>query len=129
MRDLEEIIIRVLAEYGIEGWREEEMTGVWTAAGKICAMGVHISRWVTRHGFAFNVNTDLSYYDLIIPCGLVGKSVTSMQAILGREVDLREVAGKVTDHFGRIFRRKMIVESGLDGTRMDAVHELVKTVD
>ena len=114
MRNLEETIIRVLAEYGIEGWREEKMTGVWTAAGKICAMGVHISRWVTRHGFAFNVNTDLSFYDLIIPCGLVGKSVTSMQAILGRAVDLREVSGKVAEHFCRIFRRKMIVGSGLE---------------
>lgn len=114
MRNLEETIIRVLAEYGIEGRREEKLTGVWTAAGKICAMGVHISRWVTRHGFAFNVNTDLSFYDLIIPCGLMGKSVTSMQAILGREVDLREVADKVAEHFGRIFDRKMIVGSGLE---------------
>lgn len=114
MRNLEETVIRVLAEYGIEGWREEKMTGVWTAAGKICAMGVHISRWVTRHGFAFNVNTDLSFYDLIIPCGLVGKSVTSMQAILGRTVDLREVAGKVVDHFGRIFSRKMVISQAVE---------------
>jgi lipoyl(octanoyl) transferase len=113
MRNLEETIIGVLAEYGIEGRREEKMTGVWTAAGKICAMGVHISRWVTRHGFAFNVNTDLSFYNLIVPCGLVGKQVTSMQAILGREVDLPEVAVKVTNHFGRIFGREMLPASGL----------------
>ena len=70
-------------------------------------MGVHISRWVTRHGFALNVNTDLSFYDLIVPCGLVGKRVHSMQKALGREVDLREVAEKLTGHFGRVFERDM----------------------
>jgi lipoate-protein ligase B len=108
MRNLEETIIRLLAEYGISAWREEKMPGVWTSSGKICAMGVHISRWVTRHGFALNVNTDLSFYDLIVPCGLVGKQVTSMQAILGRAVELPEVAEKVSGHCGRIFGRKMI---------------------
>jgi lipoate-protein ligase B len=108
MRNLEETIIRVLDEFGIQAGREEKLTGVWTNAGKICAMGVHISRWVTRHGFALNVNTDLSFYDLIVPCGLVGKRVHSMQKALGREVDLREVAEKLTGHFGRIFEREMI---------------------
>jgi lipoate-protein ligase B len=108
MRNLEEAVIQTLAAYGIEAWREEKLTGVWTASGKICAMGVHISRWLTRHGLALNVNTDLSYYRLIVPCGLVGKAVTSMQAILKREVDLREVAGKLTENFGRIFARKMV---------------------
>jgi len=107
MRNLEEVIIRLLGEFGIRAGREEKLTGVWTDAGKICAMGVHISRWVTRHGFALNVNTDLSFYDLIVPCGLVGRRVHSMQKALGREVDLREVAEKLTDHFGRIFQRDM----------------------
>jgi lipoate-protein ligase B len=108
MRNLEETILCVLRECGIAADREEKLTGVWTAAGKICAMGVHISRWVTRHGFALNVNTDLSFYDLIVPCGIVGKPVTSMQQILGREVSLPEVAKKLTVHFGRIFGREMI---------------------
>jgi lipoate-protein ligase B len=108
MRNLEETIIRVLGEFGIQAGREGKLTGVWTKAGKICAMGVHISRWVTRHGFALNVNTDLSFYDLIVPCGLVGKPVHSMQKALGREVDLREVAEKLTGHFGRVFDREMI---------------------
>jgi lipoate-protein ligase B len=108
MRKLEETIICVLGEFGIQAGREEKLTGVWTNAGKICAMGVHISRWVTRHGFALNVNTDLSFYDLIVPCGLVGKPVHSMQKALGREVDLREVAEKLTGHFGRVFDREMI---------------------
>jgi lipoate-protein ligase B len=119
MRNLEETIIRLLAEYGIDAWRTEKMTGVWTGSGKICAMGVHISRWVTRHGFALNVNTDLSFYDLIIPCGLVGKQVTSMQAILGREVDLQEVADRVSEHFGRIFGRRMTPKNiAADGTNL-----------
>ena len=108
MRKLEETIICVLGEFGIQAGREEKLTGVWTNAGKICAMGVHISRWVTRHGFALNVNTDLSFYDLIVPCGLVGKRVHSMQKALGREVDLRAVAEKLTGHFGRVFEREMI---------------------
>lgn len=108
MRNLEETIIRVLEGYGIAAGREEKLTGVWTSSKKICALGVHISRWVTRHGFALNVNTDLSFYDLIVPCGLVGKQVTSMQTILQHEVDLREVAEKLTGHFGRVFEREMI---------------------
>jgi lipoyl(octanoyl) transferase len=118
MRNLEESIIRVLGEFGIRAGREEKLTGVWTNAGKICAMGVHISRWLTRHGFALNVNTDLSFYDLIVPCGLVGKRVHSMQKALGREVDLREVAEKLTDHFGRVFEREMIKMTPSDLARL-----------
>ncbi len=114
MRKLEETIICVLGEFGIQAGREEKLTGVWTNAGKICAMGVHISRWVTRHGFALNVNTDLSYYDLIVPCGLVGKQVHSMQKALGREVELREVAEKLTGHFGQVFERDMVPISQSD---------------
>jgi lipoyl(octanoyl) transferase len=113
MRNLEETIIRVAGDYGIEAQREGKLTGVWTSAGKICAMGVHISRWVTRHGFALNINTDLSYYDLIIPCGLIGKQVSSMKAILGRHLEVAEVARKLAEHFGRIFSREMIPVSGL----------------
>jgi lipoate-protein ligase B len=113
MRNLEEAIICVLREYGIDAGRQEKLTGVWTSSGKICALGVHISRWITRHGLALNVNTDLSYYDLIVPCGLHGKEIASMQSILGCEVDVREVAEKLLTHFGRIFERKMVSVSDL----------------
>jgi len=108
MRNLEEAVVCVLRDYGIEAGRQEKLTGVWTSSGKICAMGVHISRWITRHGLALNVNTDLSYYDLIVPCGLQGKQIASMQSILGFEVDVREVAEKLREHFGRIFEREMV---------------------
>jgi lipoate-protein ligase B len=108
MRNLEESLIRLLASYGIEGMRDARFTGVWTRGGKIGAMGVHISRWVTRHGFALNVNTDLSFYDLIVPCGIVGRGVTSMQKHLSRGFDLQEVADKYVQEFGNIFKRNMI---------------------
>ena len=113
MRNLEDAIICVLREYGIDAGRQEKLTGVWTSSGKICALGVHISRWITRHGLALNVNTDLSYYDLIVPCGLRGKRIASMQSILGCEVDVREVAEKLLAHFGRIFERDMVSVSDL----------------
>jgi len=119
MRNLEETIIRLAADYGIQARREPKMTGVWTDAGKICAMGVHISRWVTRHGFALNVNTDLSFYDLIVPCGLVGKQVSSMQAILGRQVDFAEVAQRLVAHFSAIFEREMIPVTNISDLFLD----------
>ncbi len=108
MRNLEESLIRLLALYGIEGKRVSGLTGVWTRDGKIAAMGVHISRWVTRHGFALNVNTDLGYYDLIVPCGIVGKGVTSMQKHLQRAVDMQDIADRYALEFGSTFRRHMI---------------------
>ncbi len=108
MRNLEESLIRLLARYGIEGMRDERFTGVWTQTGKIAAMGVHISRWVTRHGFALNVNTDLSFYDLIVPCGIVGKGVTSVQKHLSRTVDMKEIAEQYIPEFGSVFTRNMI---------------------
>ena len=101
MRNLEESLIRAFgALYGIQSGRDPRFTGVWTATGKIAAMGVHISRWITRHGFALNVNTDLSFYDLIVPCGIVGRGVTSMSEELAQAVDLEEVADRVY----RVFR-------------------------
>jgi len=108
MRNLEESLIRLLAFYGIEGVRDARFTGVWTRGGKIAALGVHISRWVTRHGFALNVNTDLSFYDLIVPCGIVGKGVTSMQKQLSRATDLGEIAGRYIIEFGSVFNRNPI---------------------
>lgn len=109
MRLLEEAIIRTLAEYGIEAGRIDGLTGVWLDAveqknpRKICAMGVKASRWVTMHGFALNVNTDLNYFSHIVPCGIDDKAVTSMAAELGRLVDVAEVANKVQKHLGELF--------------------------
>jgi lipoate-protein ligase B len=108
MRHLEESLIRLLAFYGIGGIRDSGLTGVWTPEGKIAAMGVHISRWVTRHGFALNVNTDLSFYNLIVPCGIVGKGVTSMQKQLLRALNLEEIADRYIAEFGSVFKRRMI---------------------
>jgi lipoate-protein ligase B len=107
MRNLEEAVIGLLDDFGIPAGREQKHTGVWTNSGKVCAMGVHISRWVTRHGLALNVNTDLDFYDLIVPCGLRGRQVTSMKAILGREMNLQGVADGLAEHFGRVFQREM----------------------
>lgn len=109
LRLLEEVIIRTLADYGIKGERSEGETGVWLDVGtpfarKICAMGVRASRWVTMHGFALNVNTDLGYFDNIIPCGIRGKAVTSLNVELSKEkVDTEEVKTHILKHFEEIF--------------------------
>ncbi|MBN2241228.1 MAG: lipoyl(octanoyl) transferase LipB [Acidobacteria bacterium] len=108
MRNLEESLIRLLDRFGIRSTRSSGYTGVWTEYGKIAAMGVHISRWITRHGFALNVNTDLSFFDLIVPCGISNRGVTSMQKVLKREFDLRSVAQQYSEEFGGIFKRPMI---------------------
>ena len=104
VRDLEEALMRSLADFGVEGHRVKGLTGVHTARGKVAAIGVHISRWVTTHGFALNVNTDLSYFNLILPCE--GEPVTSLQELLGREVPLREVEDRVVARFAEVFDMK-----------------------
>lgn len=109
LRLLEEAIIKVLADYGIASGRIEGLTGVWLDheaqhnPRKICAMGVKSSRWVTMHGFAFNINTDLSYFGHIIPCGIDDKAVTSIAAELGHTVDESQVAQKLKHHIGELF--------------------------
>src|SRR5699024_5893524 len=109
LRSLEEVIIRTIAEYGIKGERSKGETGVWidakdpTKARKICAMGVRCSRWVTMHGFALNVNTDLSYFDLIVPCGIKDKKVASIKEEVGQDVDMAEVKQKLVRHFEEVF--------------------------
>lgn len=117
LRFLEESVILTLREYGIEAGRSNGETGVWlepespSRARKICAIGVRCSRWVTMHGFAFNVNTDLSYFNFIIPCGITDKSVTSMQKELGYEVDIAEVKNKLKANFARLFNAHLVTET------------------
>ena len=113
LRFLEEAVILTLKEYGLETERSPGETGVWfdvgtTKARKICALGVKSSRWVTMHGFAFNVNSDLSYFGNIIPCGISDKSVTSLQKELGKEVDMNEVRNKLKAHLIELFEMEII---------------------
>ena len=126
VRRLEEVLIRTCADFGIAAKRVSGLTGVWTDKdrtascvdaldeAKIAAIGVHISRSVTSHGFALNVNTDLSFFDLIVPCGITSKPVTSMQKELGREVSLTAVAQSLSRNFGNVFGRQMRWPESLD---------------
>jgi lipoyl(octanoyl) transferase len=109
LRNLEEVIIRSLADYGLQGARSSGETGVWLDPDipgrerKICAMGVRTSRWITMHGFAFNINTDLSYFNNIIPCGIQNKQVTSLEKELGRKIDFEEAKEVVKKNFEKVF--------------------------
>ena len=108
VRDLEEVLIRTLADYRIDAFRLEGLTGVHTTRGKVAAIGVHIARWITTHGFALNVNTDLSFFNLIIACE--GEQVTSMEDLLGREIDMQEVEDRLARRFAEVF--EMELENG-----------------
>lgn len=116
LRFLEEMVILTLAEYGVQATRSDGETGVWLDVGtpfarKICAMGVRASRWVTMHGFALNINADLGYFDNIIPCGIKGKAVTSLNVELGLEkVDVDEVKEKLLKHFKTLFEAEFITQ-------------------
>lgn len=116
LRFLEEMVILTLQEYGLNAERSEGETGVWLDVGtpfarKICAMGVRASRWVTMHGFALNVNADLGYFDLMIPCGIKGKSVTSLNVELGKkEISMENVKEKLLNHFSKLFDAEFIKE-------------------
>jgi lipoyl(octanoyl) transferase len=108
LRLLEETIILTIAEYGLKGERSDGETGVWLDVGtpfarKICALGIRSSRWVTMHGFALNINTNLGYFDHIIPCGIKGKAVASMESELGKKIDQEEVKQKILKHFKALF--------------------------
>ena len=116
LRLLEESIILTIAEYGLKGERSAGETGVWLDAGtpfarKICALGIRSSRWVTMHGFALNVNTNLGYFDHIIPCGIRGKAVASMEAELGKKLNLEEVKTKILTHFKALFEIDQFITS------------------
>jgi len=113
LRSIEEVIILTLADYNLKGERLKGATGVWldaenARARKICAIGIRSSRWVTMHGFAFNVNTDLNQFNFIIPCGIQDKAVTSLQQELGMPVDMEEVKQKLKKHFSTVFNCKLI---------------------
>lgn len=116
LRELEEVIILTLAEYGIAAGRSQGETGVWIDAGtpgkerKICAMGVRCSRWITMHGFALNVNTDLSYFDHIIPCGIVNKQVTSMEKELEQKIEMEDVKSRLKKNFETVFNSQLVTE-------------------
>jgi lipoyl(octanoyl) transferase len=120
LRNLEEIIIRTLAEYGIRGERSSGETGVWLEPGlvgkerKIAAFGVRCSRWITMHGFAFNINTDLQYFDGIVPCGIKNKQVTSLARELDRNIDLQEVKEKLKIHFEEVFEAELYAMEELE---------------
>lgn len=142
VRQLEEAMIRATAEFGIVAGRKAGMTGVWvdkttgasddtasySASEKLAAIGVHLSRWVTSHGFAYNVSTDLRYFDLIVPCGIRDKRATSLERLLGRVVLREEVAPRIVAHVGEVFEREMRMvsrenlEEALQECEMPAAH-------
>lgn len=119
LRHLEEVIILTIAEYGLKGNRSKGETGVWIDPGtkgrerKICAMGIRCSRWITMHGFAFNVNPDLEYFNHIIPCGIQNKQVTSLQKELGYEIPMSEVKQKVKENFEKVFDVEVVEDAGI----------------
>ena len=110
LRDLEEVIIQTLSDYKIAASRVEGLTGVWVDGAKVAAIGVKVTRWITMHGFAFNVNTDLSYFGNIVPCGITDKPVTSMEKLFGRKLDHQEVQEKVCQKFAEVFEIDLAVK-------------------
>jgi lipoyl(octanoyl) transferase len=132
VRRLEEVLIRTCGDFGIPARRVAGLTGAWTEgepAAKIAAIGVHISRSVTSHGFALNVNTDLSYFNLIVPCGITAKPVTSMQKELGRELDLGAVARLVSRNFGSAFGSQTLLVETIDALLGNSVGVPLKVPD
>jgi lipoyl(octanoyl) transferase len=114
VRDLEEALIRTAQDFGIAAERRTRCPGVWVDGSKLAAIGVHISRSVTSHGFALNVNPDLTYFDLIIPCGITARPVTSMEKELGRELDLNAVAESISRNFGVVFQSQILWVDTID---------------
>lgn len=118
VHDIQEVLIRAARDFGVEAEpRGGDFVGVWVGKEKLAAIGIRISRWVTMHGFAFNVTTDLNYFQLIVPCGISGHGVTSLQKLLGHPVEMSAVAQSVTRHFGEVFNREM---SDVGGQRSEA---------
>jgi lipoyl(octanoyl) transferase len=109
VRDLEDVLIRTAADYGVVAGRIDGLTGVWVANEKLAAIGVRIARWVTSHGFALNVSTDLDCFSMIVPCGIADRGVTSLERLLGRAVELEAVADRLATHFGKVFSAQELV--------------------
>ena len=109
VRDLEEVMIRVCADYGVTAGRVKGMSGAWVGDAKIGAIGVRISRWITSHGFAFNVTTDVDFFNLIVPCGIADRGVTSLASLIGRVPALPEVEDRLVEHFAGVFDREAAV--------------------
>lgn len=105
VRDIEEVLIRTIAEFGVTGTRIPGLTGVWVGNEKIGAIGVRVARWITSHGFALNINTDLSFFRMIVPCGITDKGVTSLSKLIGRELELQDVASVCAQKFAEVFDR------------------------
>jgi lipoyl(octanoyl) transferase len=109
VRDLEEVLIRTAADYGVETGRVPGLTGVWAGRDKLAAIGVRIARWITSHGFAMNVTTDLAGFDLIVPCGIADRGVTSLARLLGRTVELDDVQRRIVHHFCNVFTAQELI--------------------
>ncbi|MCI0656843.1 MAG: lipoyl(octanoyl) transferase LipB [Acidobacteria bacterium] len=115
MRMIEEVLIGVASDFGIQAGRVEGLTGVWVGNEKLAAIGMRVSRWVTSHGFALNVSTDLSGFDLIVPCGIRGRGVTSLSRLLGRAVDMQDAVRSTITHFARVFECEFAGEARVRG--------------
>ncbi|MEX1010842.1 MAG: lipoyl(octanoyl) transferase LipB [Balneolaceae bacterium] len=113
LRSLEEVVIRTCADFGLKGEREEGLTGVWIGGKKVCALGIRCSRWVTMHGFALNVNTDLTWFNHIVPCGINDRSVATLSGLAGQKLDEEEVKKALTRHFGDVFEAEMVPVAGM----------------
>jgi lipoyl(octanoyl) transferase len=111
VRDIEEVLIRTIADFGVTGRRIAGLTGVWVGNEKIAAIGVRIARWITSHGFALNVSTDLNYFQMIVPCGISDKGVSSLSKLVGRNIDIQSVAQSAASHFGEVFGREVTMSS------------------
>ena len=103
VRDLEDVLIRTASDYGVLAERVDGLTGVWAGREKLAAIGVRIARWITSHGFSFNVTTNLDYFDLIVPCGIADRGVTSLARLTGRSIDPAEVGNRIVEHFANVF--------------------------
>ena len=122
LRDLEEVIILTLKEYGISAGQDEEFTGVWVGEEKICAIGIKLARWITMHGLALNVNNELAYFDKIIPCGIFHKGVTSMKKLLGSEIDFQKLIQIILNNFKIVFDIDKIEE--IDMNKLEFIYKL-----
>lgn len=132
LRDLEEVLIRSIGRFGIEGVRDPAFTGVWVGNEKIAAIGVKTARWITMHGFALNVSADLSHFDKIIPCGIFHKGVTSMEKVLGRLVSMEDVRVIVKEEFARVFMVDTVKRSRkeiMDELNMSDARNIVESME